>query len=400
MNTPRALEAAARGRRFTEAAALFGGLDGHDRTAYRVCACRALEAARRAEVPEPVETLRRLLCCAAWIEGHAAHLHLTQAPGLLCYPDAPALARAEPKAVTRGLELHRAGAELAAAIGEDVLHVGGPHRPTPRDALTQLLPRLGDAVSAAMETVHWISGIDIPESAIDVPLLALDDPVTGPVAHGRARYPIDGGVGVLTSIGLGFPLGEFESFISRPRTGPLRTGRATLRGSKAALTGPLARNALCARFLHPAARSAADRAKLTADERNPYRSALVRAVELVHALEEAETLIERYEPADPTRRTSVPESGHGRGWSAAESPSGLLYQRYDLKPDGTVGTARLIGPDELNRTAVELDLRRTERTARHHDPAIDQDRLAELRTVLANNYEPCVPGSLPAPLGR
>jgi coenzyme F420-reducing hydrogenase alpha subunit len=226
-----------------------------------------------------------------------------------------------------------------------------------------------------------------------MPLLALDDPVTGPVAHGRARYPIDSGVGVLASNGLGFPITEFESFVSRTRTGQLRTGRAALRGSRATLTGPLARNALCARLLHPAARGAADRAKLTADERNPYRSALIRAVELVHALEEAEALIEHYEPADPPPRRSTTEPGQGRGSCATESPSGLLYQRYDLKPDGTVGTARLIGPDELNRTAVELDLRRTERTARHHDPAIDLARLAEMRTVLANNYEPCAPGS-------
>jgi len=400
VNTSRALETAVRGRRYTETAALFGGLDGHDRTAYRVCACRALEAARRTEVPEPVETLRRLLCCAAWIEGHATHLHLVQVPGLLGYPDAAELARGELEAVTRGLELHRAGAELATAIGEDVLHVGGPHRPTPRAALTRLRPRLQDAVSAAMETAYWISGIGIPESGIDMPLLALDDPVTGPVAHGRARYPIDGGVGVLASTGLGFPITEFESFVSRSRTGPLRTGRAALRGSKATLTGPLARNALCARLLHPAARSSADRAKLTAAERNPYRSALIRAVELVHALEEAEALIEHYEPADPPPRRPTTEPGQGRGSCATESPSGLLYQRYDLKPDGTVGTARLIGPDELNRTAVELDLRRTERTARHRDPAIGQDRLAELRAVLANNYEACVPGSFPAPAER
>jgi sulfhydrogenase subunit alpha len=379
---------------------LFGGLGGHDRIAYRVCACRALEAARRAEVPEPVETLRRLLSCAAWIEGHATHLHLIQVPGVLGYVDAADLAKGEPQAVTRGLELHRAGAELATAVGDDVLRVGGPRRPTPHAALIRLSMQLADAVGAAMETADWISGLDIPESGIDVPLLALDDPVTGPVAHGRARYPIDGGVGVLASNGLGFPLAEFESFVSRPRAGPLRTGRAALCGSKATLTGPLARNALCARFLHPAARSATDRAKLTADERNPYRSAMIRAVELVHALEEAEALIGRYEPADQPYGKSAPVPGHGRGFCATESPSGLLYQRYDLRPDGTVGAARLIGPDELNRTAVELDLRRAERTARHRDPAIDPVRLAEMRNVLTNNYEPYVPGSLPSPSER
>jgi hypothetical protein len=246
---------------------------------------------------------------------------------------------------------------------------------------------LEDAVDTAVRSVRWISGFDVPESELDIPLLALDNPMPGRAARGLARYPVDGGVGVLVSNGLGFPLDEFESFVTRPRSGPTRTGRAALRGAKATLTGPLGRNALCGRLLRPAARDAATRAGLTSAERNPFRSGLIRAVEQVHALEEAAALIDGYEPPDPARATGI-EPGPGRGFAAAESSAGLLYQRYDLLADGTVGAVRLIGPDELNRTAVELDLRRAERTARRRDPAIAQDRLAALRAELTHNYEP------------
>ncbi len=287
----------------------------------------------------------------------------------------------------RGLVLHRAGLEVAAAIGDGVLRVGGPYRtPDPR-TLTRLRPLLENAVDTAVETVRWISGFDVPESELDIPLLTLDDPMPGPAARGLARYPADGGVGVLVSNGLGFPPGEFEAFISRPRGGPTRTGRAAPRGAKATLTGPLGRNALCGRLLRPAARDAATRAGLTAAERNPYRCGLIRAVELVHALEEATALNGGYEPPDPGRVTRL-EPGPGRGFAAAQSPAGLLYQRYDLLADGTVGAVRLIGADELNRTAVELDLRRAERTARRRDPAIAQDRLAAVRAEPTHNYEP------------
>ncbi|HTJ70918.1 MAG TPA: hypothetical protein VL551_25475 [Actinospica sp.] len=395
----RSIETAVRGRPYMVPALLTAAIDGHDRTAYRVGACRALEAAFRIEVPESVETLRRLLCCAAWIEGHAAHIHLVQAPDLLGETSAIETARHHRRAVARGIELHRTGAALAAVVGEGVLRPASPDRPAPwprpdHAALTALRRRLDDATAAALETANWVAGFDVPSSVLDIPLIALDDPMPHPVAHGGARYPLDSGVGVLASNGTGFTLADFESYISRPRSAPNHPRRAVLRGTKAALTGPLARYALCGRALRPAALRAAAQAGLTPDERNPYRSALVRAVELVHVLEEAAALIDRFPPTGPEHLVSTARPG--RGVAAAESPAGIVYQRYDLLPDGTVRTARVVGPDELNRSAVELDVRRAERDARRRDPEIDRAGLEALRTGLLDNYDPGVIGPFPA----
>ena len=400
---PRALEAVLRGRAFAEPPEILAGIGDHDRTAHQICACRAIEAACQARIPEPVEALRRLLSCAAWIEGHAARIHLVQAPGLLGCADADELVRRHRAEMLRGLELRQIGAELAEAVGGGVfgpptVRIGGFRSVPTRVRLAVLRSRMDDALDAALETVRWISDFDFPQSVLDIPLLALDDPERGPTAHGEARYPLDGGTGVLTTSGLGFPIADFESYITRPRTGHPESSRAMLRGAKAALTGPMARFALTAPALNPAARTAARAAGLDRTERNPYRTVLIRAVELVHALEEACVLIERYEPPDPPHVAVRPRAA--RGLAAVEAPSGLHYQRYDLLPSGRIGRARLIGAGELNRAAAELDLRRAERTARHREPAIGQDRLAELRAVLANNYEPCVPGSFPAPAER
>ncbi len=68
---PRTLEAALRGSTFARVPAA-AGASRYDRAASQVCASRAIEAACLAEVPGPVEELRRLWCCAAWIEGHTA----------------------------------------------------------------------------------------------------------------------------------------------------------------------------------------------------------------------------------------------------------------------------------------------------------------------------------------
>ncbi len=250
-------------------------------------------------------------------------------------------------------------------------------------ALRALAPQVHEALDAALATVTWVSGFDFPDSALDIPLFALDDPVNG--GTGPARYPIDGGVGVLATTGLGFPLGEFESFVSRPRSlRPDAAARAVLRGTKAAMTGPLARNALAHQGLHPLARGAARRAGLHADERNPQRVVVIRAVELVHALEEASALIERYEQPKVARIAVSPHAG--RGAAAAEGPSGLVYHRYDLRADGTVTAARLVGAAELNRGTVELYLRRAVRAALRRDPSLDETQMTELCARLADDY--------------
>jgi len=387
----RALETAIRGRRYAAVPGLVGEFGGATATAYQVGACRALETALGLSPSRQSESARRLLCCAAWIEWHTAHIHLVQAPEFLGCANVTELARREPAAVARGLALHQIGADLAEAMGRDAfgspaVQVGGFRPPPDRSRLARLRLQMDDAVIAAYETVHWVSGFDFPDSVLDVPLLALDDPVSGPSGHGRSSYPLDGGIGVLTTSGLGFPLADFESFVSRPRATTAQPTRAALRGVKAVLTGPLARHALCAQALHPAAQNAARGAGLVRSERNPYRSVLIRAVELVHALEEATELIDRYEPPPPP---SKPSTGPhpDRGFAAIESPSGLVYQRYDLAADGTVATALLVGAGELNRATVELDLRRTVRDAMRREPGIDSTRLAALRATLADVYQ-------------
>ena len=58
------------------------------------------------------------------------------------------------------------------------------------------------------------------------------------------------------------------------------------------LTGPLARYALSGQWLTAPARAAADRAGLGTVCRNPFRSIVVRAVELLYAATEARRLVD------------------------------------------------------------------------------------------------------------
>lgn len=159
--------------------------------------------------------------------------------------------------------------------------------------------------------------------------------------------------------------------------------QATLDGGRH-LTGPLARYSLNSGLLSPLARQAAADAGLGTTCRNPFRSIVVRAVEVVYAVEEAIRIIDDYQrPARPFHDVP-PRAAVGHGVS--EAPRGLLYHRYEIGADGLIRTAQIIPPTSQNQAAIEDDLRRLiegnmdlddtaltalcERGIRNHDPCI------------------------------
>jgi coenzyme F420-reducing hydrogenase alpha subunit len=94
--------------------------------------------------------------------------------------------------------------------------------------------------------------------------------------------------------------------------------------------------------LPPLAAQAAREAGLGAECRNPFRSIIVRAVEVVCALEEAIRLIETYQrPEHP----AVPVTARAAtGYGVSEAPRGVLYHRYELDAGGDVRRARIVTP--------------------------------------------------------
>ena len=62
--------------------------------------------------------------------------------------------------------------------------------------------------------------------------------------------------------------------------------------------------------------------------RNPFRSIVVRAVEIVYAVEEALRILEGYRP--PNRPYVEVEARPGVGHGVSEAPRGLLYHRYEI----------------------------------------------------------------------
>ena len=376
---PRFFEAFLRGRAFTEAPDITARICGICPVAYQMSSVQAMEQACGVEVGGQLRELRRLLYCGEWIESHALHVFMLHAPDFLGYESAIELARDNPDLVAQALELKKTGNELMTVVGGREVHpinvrVGGWYRVPRKRELTQLVDRLERARESALEAVTVTSSFDFPDYEQDYELVALAEP---------GEYPIDRGR-IVSSRGLDIAVAEYDEHFAEehvPWSNALHS-RLVARGSY--LCGPLARFALAYDRLSPLAREAAADAGLAPTERNPFRSIVVRCVELVYAADEALRLIAEYEEADAPSVEVVPRAGVGYG--CTEAPRGILYHRYTLDEEGTILDAKIVPPTSQNQQTIEEDLRGVvERSLELPDEEL---RLLCEQTI--RNYDPCI----------
>jgi coenzyme F420-reducing hydrogenase alpha subunit len=157
-----------------------------------------------------------------------------------------------------------------------------------------------------------------------------------------------------------------------------------LRSGERYLVGPLARWALNRDRLPTDLLAAADAAGLEPVCTNPFRSIVVRAVEIVYALEEALRIIAAYVPPEPPAVEVPPRAGTGCGWS--EAPRGLLWHRYAIDADGTILDARIVPPTSQNQARIEQSVRAV--VERHL--ALSDAELQHHCEQAVRSYDPCI----------
>ena len=377
---PRLFEALLRGRSFLEAPDITSRICGICPIAYQMSACAAMEDALGVSVTDEVQALRRLIYCGEWLESHTLHLYMLHAPDFLGYESAFAMAGEHAEIVERGLRTKKAGNRLIEVIGGREIHpinvrVGGFYKaPDPRD-LAPLRDELEWAREAALETVRWTASLSFPDLEPDYEFVALRSPA--------AEYPIDRGR-IVSSRGIDITAGEFDDTFEEEHVAHSTALHSRVRGRGSYLAGPMARFNLNLDRLSPAAREAAADAGIGSGCGNPFRSIVVRAVEILYACDEALRLIDSYEPPEPPALDLEPRAAVGHG--VTEAPRGLLYHRYELREDGEILAARIVPPTSQNQRKIEEDLR--DFVQRNLD--LDDERLTLGCEQAIRNYDPCI----------
>jgi coenzyme F420-reducing hydrogenase alpha subunit len=375
---PRFFEALLRGRAYTEPPDITARICGICPVAYQMSACAAIEDACGVRVDGQLAALRRLLYCGEWIESHALHIYLLHAPDFLGYPSAVAMAHDHRAIIERGLALKKAGNAIVELLGGRAIHpinvrIGGFYRVPARAELAPLAETLRAARDQALATVEWVSGFDFPELTLEHELLAVHAPGTYAIERGDLR----------TGGGLGFPAAAFQDHVVEEHVPHSTALHARLDGGRY-LTGPLARYELSQEWLSPLAREAAAAAGLGPRCRNPFRSVIVRAVEVLYAVDEALRIISAYEPPSRPHIEVPPRAATGYG--VTEAPRGTLFHRYDLAADGTIRAAVIVPPTSQNQAAIEADLRAFVQARIDLDDAL----LTAQCEQAIRNYDPCI----------
>ncbi|HYK93793.1 MAG TPA: nickel-dependent hydrogenase large subunit [Thermoplasmata archaeon] len=378
---PRFFEAFLRGRQYSEAPDITARICGICPVAYQMSSCHAMERLLGIRVDGALRELRRLLYCGEWIESHALHIYLLHAPDFLGYPDAIRLAKDHPEAVQRGLALKKVGNSLMRLLGGREIHpvnvrVGGFYRVPSREELRAVRASVERGIVLAEETARFAATLSFPDVEEDYEFVALRHP---------SEYPMNEG-DVVSSRGLRIPQERFEEEFEEfqvPHSNALQSVR---HGGGSYLVGPLARYALNHDRLTPRAAAVAHEIGLEPIVRNPYRSILVRAVEVVLACEESLRIIDAYQPPSEPFVAPPREIPGGTCAALTEAPRGILYHRYRVATGGGIEEAKIVAPTSQNQKRIEDDLRSVvgrslamndvglttmcERAIRNHDPCI------------------------------
>jgi coenzyme F420-reducing hydrogenase alpha subunit len=347
---PRFFEAFLRGRRYTEVPDITARICGICPVAYQMSSIAAMEDACQADVPQPVRDLRRILYCGEWVESHALHVFMLHAPDFLGYASGFEMARDHRELVERALRLKKAGNELMRVVGGREIHpinvcVGGFYRAPTRGELAPVVEQLKEAREFAREAVAWTASLPFPDFEEDFEFVALSHPDVYAIEAGRLR----------STSGLDIAPAEYEEHFTEEQVPHSTALHSRLRSDGAAyLCGPLARWALNRDRLSPLALDTADAAGLEPVCRNPFRSIVVRAVEILYALDEALRLLDLYEPFDPPAVDVPPRAASGYGWT--EAPRGTLWHRYRIEADGTIAAAKIVPPTSQNQARIEQSM--------------------------------------------
>ncbi|MFW7414083.1 Ni/Fe hydrogenase subunit alpha [Demequina sp. SO4-18] len=376
---PRFYEAFLRGRHFTEPPDITARICGICPVAYQSASTEAMEVICGVQTTPEIQAMRRLLYCGEWIESHALHIFMLHAPDFLGYDSVLEMAETHGDVVQMALRLKKCGNDLMDMVGGRAIHpvnvrVGGFYRMPARADLLSLRPDLERGLEDALAAVELVSTFDFPDMQQDYTYVSLRHP---------DYYPLERGAEVVASTGARFPVAEMPRHVEEFHVAHSNALHARFDGEPF-FVGPLARYTLNFDQLSPRCQDAALAAGLTETCRNPFKSIIVRCVELAYAFEEALRIIDQWRDGYAPSVPVAPRAGEGVG--ASEAPRGTIWHRYRTDEAGVIEDAQIVPPTSQNQSSIEMDLR----TAAEQWVDLDDHALTHRCEAAIRNYDPCI----------
>ncbi len=377
---PRFFEAFLRSRELTEAPDITARICGICPVAYQISSVNAMEQGLGIELPYHVEKLRRLMYCGEWIESHTLHVLMLHAPDFLGCLDVVQLTKEHKEMVLRGLKLKKAGNKLIDIIAGREIHpinmrVGGFYSMPSKASLKKLIEPFKEARDYALDIVKWVAGFEFPHLEREYEFVSTYHEEEYPFAKGRIR----------SSSGLDIAASEYDERFKEEHVEHSTALHCTMVGKGAYLCGPMARYNLAGHLLSPLVQEAITSIGFEKKCINPFRSIIVRALEVLYACDEALRILEEYD----WERLPAYQPLHFKnvvGYGVSEAPRGLLYHRYRINDKGLIEDAKIVAPTTQNQKCIEEDLFEFVSANQH----LSDEELTWKCEQAIRNYDPCI----------
>lgn len=377
---PRFFEALLRGREMGEAPDITARICGICPVAYQMSAVSAVENALGVDIPHHIHQIRRLLYCGEWIESHTLHIYMLHAPDFLGYPDAIQMSKDYQEAVKRGLRLKKAGNEIIRLFGGREIHpinvkVGGFYKLPAKLEAKKLAEQLKHARDDALATVKWVNQFDFPDLEKNYECVALSHPDEYPMTRGS----------IASTAGMQIKVEDYDQHFEEAQVPYSNALQSSIKGRGSYLVGPLARYNLNGKNLPKLVQETVKDIAFESQCRNPFRSIVVRSLEVLFACDEALRIVEGYD-FDKLPAAVNLEKKAAVGYGATEAPRGLLYHRYVLSEKGLIEDAKIVPPTSQNQKTIEEDL---QAFVSQNMSMPDKELVWKCEQAI-RNYDPCI----------
>ena len=376
---PRYFEKFLEGRNYYDVPDTVARICGICPVAYQMSASHAIESIFEVKTTPWIRAMRRLFYCGEWLQSHALHIHLLAAPDFLGFNNVIEMSAQYGDEVRRGLKLQALGNDLISLFGARSVHpvgvkIGGFSKAPAQKEVDALLHRITNAKQDAVDLIHWLDALDLPEDNQDFISVAL---------HHDDEYPFNEGR-IISDHGLDIGIDEFEKHFKEEHV-EHSTALHCLLDGKPYLVGPLARLNLNADQLPADVKTVMSELKTQFPSKNMFHSIIARAIEIHFSVIEAEQLLLNYEYNDEACISFEPNAGTGYG--CTEAPRGFLWHRYDMDNNGCVTKAIIVPPTSQNQPRIEQDLKDS-----LINFGLDNEKQAiQLHAEkVIRNYDPCI----------